>query len=175
MKKVIIILSLIFGLGFLVPEDYQMPVLGATQKDWNPKSFWYYPWGRNRVHKGIDIFAKASTPIVAPTGGFILFSGENSLGGNVILMLGAKWRLHYFAHLKEIKTKRFKLVTAGQTIGIVGSTGNAKGKQPHLHYSIKSLFPRFWQYDISQRKSLERIFFIDPGRYLMKTSLMAKM
>ena len=165
MKKAIIVFLLIFGLGFLIPESYLIPVTGATPKDWNPKSFWYYPWGHNRVHKGIDVFAKEGTAVVAPTRGFILFSGEDSVGGNVVLMLGAKWRFHYFAHLKMRKTTRFRFVKTGQTIGLVGSTGNAKGKQAHLHYAIKSLFPRFWLYDSSQKKSVERAFYIDPARY----------
>ena len=171
MKKLILLLLVIFATGFVLPEENQMPVVGATPKDWNQKSFWYYPWGNNRVHKGIDIFAKSGANIVSPTAGFVLYSGLDQLGGNVVLVLGAKWRFHYFAHLKESKAKRFSFVKAGQTIGLVGSTGNAKGKQPHLHYAIKSMFPRFWRYDASQRKSFERIFFIDPGIFLLKKNM----
>jgi len=33
-------------------------VLGATPKDWNHATFWYEPWGKSGVHKGIDIFGK---------------------------------------------------------------------------------------------------------------------
>ena len=148
-----------------------MPVVGATPKDWNKKSFWYYPWGRNRVHKGIDIFAKRGTHVVAPTSGLVLFSGKDSLGGNIVLMLSAKWRFHYFAHLEETKARQYERVKAGQLIGIVGSTGNAKGKQPHLHYSIKSMFPRIWKYDISQKKSFNHTFYIDPGIYLRRKDI----
>lgn len=167
MKKLIVSLFVIFSLGFVVPEQNQMPVIGATAKDWNQKSFWYYPWGHNRVHKGIDIFAKSGTAIVAPTSGFVLYSGLDALGGNVVLILGAKWRLHYFAHLKERNAKRFEFVGSAEVIGMVGSTGNAKGKQPHLHYSIKSLFPYFWRYDVSKKKSFSRLFFIDPAKFLL--------
>jgi murein DD-endopeptidase MepM/ murein hydrolase activator NlpD len=58
-------LTLNFG-GFLVPEGQcKIPVVGAPSKDWNYKAFWYYPWGRSGVHKGIDIFAKEGTPVFA--------------------------------------------------------------------------------------------------------------
>ncbi len=167
MKRLLLLsLLIIFAIGFIIPEDHQMPVIGASSKDWNKKSFWFYPWGHNRVHKGIDIFAKAGTKVIAPTNGLVIASGKDSLGGNIVLILGSKWRFHYFAHLQESKISPFKFVQTGETIGLIGSTGNAKGKPPHLHYSIKSLFPRFWKYDRSQKKSFERMFFIDPGRFL---------
>jgi len=47
MTKAILLLILLLGFGYLIPEQHQMPVQGATAKDWNPQSFWYYPWGRN--------------------------------------------------------------------------------------------------------------------------------
>ena len=31
--------------GLLLPERIQIPVAGASAKDWNPKSFWFEPWG----------------------------------------------------------------------------------------------------------------------------------
>ena len=167
MKKTITLLFIIFLIGFIIPEQHKMPVQGATVNDWNSQSFWYYPWGNNRVHKGIDIFAKAGTPVVAPTGGFVLFVGNISMGGNVVYMIGPKWRFHYFAHLQENKTRRFGFVDVGQTIGLVGSTGNAQGKSPHLHYSIKSLFPRLWKYDPKTIQGWTRLFFVDPGEYLI--------
>lgn len=148
----------------MIPEPHLVPVLGATTKDWNPKSFWYYPWGRSGVHKGIDIFAHKNTPVISPTHGIILFSGHLPVGGNVIYMLGPNWRVHYFAHLNEIITTG-GLVRAGQNIGLVGSTGNANGKPPHLHYSIKTLFPRITHYDSHVVHAWEKIFFINPEAF----------
>jgi peptidoglycan LD-endopeptidase LytH len=64
-----------FG-GFVIPEGQrQIPVAGASYKDWNPQSFWYHPWGRSGVHKGIDIFAKEGTPTIAATSGLVVYSG----------------------------------------------------------------------------------------------------
>lgn len=153
-------------MGFLLPEHHRIPVQSATDKDWNPLSFWYSPWGISGVHKGIDIFAKEGTPVLASTGGLVLFSGNIPVGGNVVYTLGANWRFHYYAHLQEFNVSSFSLVNAGQQIGRVGTTGNAKGKPPHLHYSIKSLFPRFWKYNSTIVASWERLFFLDPGKFL---------
>ena len=169
MKKTITLLILLtlFLSAYVIPEEHKIPVVGASMNDWNQKSFWYYPWGKNRVHKGIDIFAEAGSPVVAPTRGFVLFAGKISMGGNVVYMLGPKWRFHYFAHLQENKDRRLGFVNAGQKLGRVGSTGNAQGKQPHLHYSIKSLFPRLWKYDSKTVNAWDKLFFIDPGKYLI--------
>jgi hypothetical protein len=43
--RVAIILGLILGVGFIIPEPRVIPVLGATAADWNKDTFWYEPWG----------------------------------------------------------------------------------------------------------------------------------
>ncbi|SEA05545.1 Peptidase family M23 [Thiothrix caldifontis] len=151
---------------FLLPEIPQIPVQGASAKDWNPKSFWYYPWGRSGTHKGIDIFAKEGTPVQASTAGLVVRSGVDSLGGNVVAVLGAKWRIHYYAHLQTIKVNNGQWVTVGANIGTVGTSGNAQGKPPHLHYDIRTLYPQPWLYDSSRQQAWRRMFFVDPNSFL---------
>ena len=143
-----------------------MPVKNATPRDWNIKSFWYYPWGRSGVHKGIDIFAPQGTPVRATTGGIVLYSGSYGLGGNVVYMLGANWRFHYYAHLNTAMAYPLMPVAAGELIGTVGTSGNAQGKPPHLHYTIKSAFPRFWTYDSGHYSPWNRMYYLDPGKFL---------
>lgn len=166
MKSLFLLAILIFLLGFLPKEDRVMPVDGAGVQDWNPKSFWFYPWGRSGVHKGIDIFAPIGTTVRATTSGIVLYSGNYGLGGKVVYMLGANWRFHYYAHLNSIEVSAFTPVSAGQVIGQVGTSGNAAGKSPHLHYTIKSAFPRFWTYRQGNRSAWRRMFFLDPGKFL---------
>lgn len=96
------ILLAAFATVMLLPEFAVMPVLNATSRDWNAASFWYEPWGRSGVHKGIDIFAHRGTAVVAPTYGIVVFRGDLRMGGRVAVVLGPKWRLHYFAHLDEV-------------------------------------------------------------------------
>lgn len=173
MKKLSIFLLIIIGLaalGYIVPEKRVMPVEGATSNDWHPQSFWFYPWGRNRVHRGIDIFAKAGAPVISSTPGLVLYQGYDSLGGNVVVVLGAKWRIHYYAHLREANAQAWSWVNAGQAIGSVGDSGNAKDKQPHLHYSIRSLYPRWWEHHNDKHQAWNRLFYLDPSRFLTQAN-----
>jgi hypothetical protein len=39
--------------GLLLPERIRIPVAGASARDWNPKSFWFEPWGTSGVHKSL--------------------------------------------------------------------------------------------------------------------------
>lgn len=148
-------------IGFLIPQNLKMPVIGATKSDYNPKSFWYFPWGKSVTHKGVDIFAKKGTEIHSSTSGIVLYSGTISIGGNFVLVLGPKWRLHYYAHLDELKTSTFTLVSKNSVVGTVGSSGNAIGKAPHLHYSIVTLLPYIWKID-SDRQGWKKMFYLNP-------------
>ena len=127
---------IVLGGGLLLPEKLIVPVRGATKSDWNPKSFWFSPWGKSGVHKGIDIFAREGTPVIAACSGIVVSSEANKDGGNVVSILGPKWRIHYYAHLKTIKVGGGEFINQGEQIGTVGTTGNAVGKAPHLHYAI---------------------------------------
>lgn len=164
-KKIFLFLSIIIVIGYLLPHPFSMPVSGAGKSSYNQQSFWAYPWGSSITHKGVDIFAKEGTEVVSPTNGIIIHTGTIDKGGNIILLLGAKWRFHYFAHLKEIKTSSFSLVKSNELIGTVGTTGNAKGKPPHLHYTIKSLLPLPWNMDHSIQ-GWKKMFYINPIPYL---------
>lgn len=158
-------LALILFAGFVLPQNFSMPVIGATKSDYNKDSFWYCPWGKSGTHKGVDIFAKEGTPVHPSTKGLVIYSGNIKLGGNVILILGPKWRFHYYAHLKESTVGSFEFVNSGKIIGTVGTTGNAAGKQPHLHYSIVTPFPYFWRID-SSRQGWKKMFYLNPITYL---------
>ncbi len=164
-RKTLFVIAVLLLVGFILPERITIPVAGATAKDWHPQSFWFEPWGTSGVHKGIDIFAKPGQPLVSTTDGFVVYKGNLAKGGNVVLILGPKWRLHYFAHLQTIDTSWFNIVTSGEHIGSVGDSGNAKGKPAHLHYSILRLFPAPWAIDDSTQ-GFKKAFFIDPDKYL---------
>jgi murein DD-endopeptidase MepM/ murein hydrolase activator NlpD len=166
-RLALLIFIALITLGFVLPEARKIPVAGASVKDWNTRSFWFEPWGRSGVHKGIDIFGPLGADILSTNMGIVLFAGELERGGKVVLVLSPKWRLHYFAHLAEIDTGIGHLVRAGEKIGTLGDTGNARGKPPHLHYSIIRIFPAPWAMDDSTQGS-KKAFFIDPHTYLME-------
>lgn len=142
-----------------------MPVEKANKTSYNSKSFWFYPWGKSGTHKGVDIFAKEGTNVKSSTHGLVLYSGEIEMGGKVILILGPKWRVHYYAHLKDIKTTSFSFTKKNEVIGSVGTTGNAKGKSPHLHYAITTLIPYPWRYD-QDRQGWKKMFYLNPIEYM---------
>lgn len=166
-KKRYILLFIIIA-GLLLPQHYSVPVQGATVNSYNPQSFWYYPWGKSGTHKGIDIFAKKGTPVVAATSGLVLYTGHISLGGNVIVVLGPKWRLHYYAHLQDTHVHTLSWASRGTPIATVGDSGNAAGKPPHLHYSMATLIPYPWRIDGSHQ-GWKKMFYLDPTGYMEGT------
>lgn len=91
--------------------------------------------GRRR-HQGVDIFAPRGTPVIAVVEGYAR-SGTNELGGNVVwLRDGYRGRNLYYAHLDRWAIDGGASVRPGDTLGFVGTTGNARSTPPHLHFGI---------------------------------------
>lgn len=89
-----------------------------------------------REHEGIDIFAARGTPVVAVVDGHA-GTGTNGLGGNVVwLREGRTGRRFYYAHLDQWALDGATAVRAGDVLGFVGNTGNARSTSPHLHFGI---------------------------------------
>lgn len=166
MRKWFWVPLVILGAGFLMPQNMIIPVMDATTKNWDEKSFWAYPWGTSITHKGIDIFAEKGTDVIASTNGIVVYTYEGGKGGRSVMMLGPKWRFHYYAHLNEIKTFPLKPVKRGAVVGTVGDTGNAKGKPPHLHYAITTPFPYPKQYDSVAVQGWKKMFHLNPDIWL---------
>ena len=92
--------------------------------------------GRRR-HEGIDIFAPRGTPAVAAVDGWITAQTTNRLGGNVVWIWSMRQRIGlYYAHLDRHAVLPGERVRAGDIVGYVGNTGNARGTPPHLHFGV---------------------------------------
>lgn len=101
------------------------------------KSFFGDPRsGGQRRHEGVDIFAPRGTAAVAADRGIVTRVGENRLGGRVVWMQTAGGLSLYYAHLEEQEVRTGERVSAGEVLGRVGNTGNARDTPPHLHFSI---------------------------------------
>jgi murein DD-endopeptidase MepM/ murein hydrolase activator NlpD len=161
----LVLIFIPLGIGLFFEQDIVIPVKGATSRDWNPRSFWHPDWGASGVHKGIDIFASRGTDVLAAVSGLVVFQGELNLGGKALAILDPKWRLHYYAHLDSAAVSAGKWVSQGNVVGKVGNTGNARGRPPHLHYSIISLIPRFGRYS-DREEGWKLMFFLNPSDYL---------
>jgi hypothetical protein len=88
-------------------------------------------------HQGEDIFAPRGTAIVAVDDGQARNTTDPK-GGNVVYLVSPDGDTTYYAHLDSWEipggAQGAGAVKAGDTIGYVGSTGNAAGKDPHLHF-----------------------------------------
>jgi murein DD-endopeptidase MepM/ murein hydrolase activator NlpD len=99
---------------------------------------WHAARGGNRLHEGQDIFAPQGTPIYFATSGYVLKVGENTLGGQTVSVAGAGGRVYYYAHLDSYARNLHEgnYVTPRTILGYVGTTGNAAGTPPHLHFGV---------------------------------------
>jgi murein DD-endopeptidase MepM/ murein hydrolase activator NlpD len=86
----------------------------------------------------------------------------------VVAVLGPKWRIHYYAHLEEGRTRAWHWINRGEWLGSVGTSGNAAGKPPHLHYAVITQLPYPWRYR-PERFGFERMFYLDPGERLLRS------
>ena len=164
--RLLLVVVAIILIGLLIPQNLKMPVVGADDNSYNHETFWYEGWGSSIVHKGIDVFAKKGTSVHSATKGIVLITTEYGKGGKFVLVLGPKWRLHYYAHLDEIKTERFAFVTQDTEIGTVGNTGNAINTPAHLHYGIGTLVLYPWRIDRAPL-GWQKMFYLNPIDYLL--------
>jgi len=93
--------------------------------------------GGARRHEGVDIFAPKYTPVLACADGEVSRVNENNLGGNVVWQAvgGRRYQL-YYAHLDKQLVREGQDVKIGDTIGLVGNTGNARTTPAHLHFGV---------------------------------------
>jgi|ERR1043166_142490 len=99
---------------------------------------WGAPRGDNRRHEGQDIFAPKGTPILSATAGYVVKVGEDNLGGHTVSVMGDGGRKYYYAHLDSYapNLEVGDYVTRKTVLGYVGTTGNADGTPPHLHFGV---------------------------------------
>ncbi len=88
-----------------------------------------------RKHEGVDVFAPRGTPVVAVDDGRVSRVGNNRLGGKTVSLYANNYSF-YYAHLDSQLVNMGQRVNAGDTLGLVGNTGNAITTAPHLHFGI---------------------------------------
>lgn len=72
--------------------------------------------------------------------GVITRVSQNELGGKVIFLRPEKTNYNvYYAHLDSQLVEEGQRVVKGQTIGLVGNTGNAHTTAAHLHFGIYTI------------------------------------
>jgi murein DD-endopeptidase MepM/ murein hydrolase activator NlpD len=90
-------------------------------------------WGR--LHAGIDIGARIGTPIAAAKAGRVVFSGQQSGYGNVVVIDHGGGFTTLYGHQSRLAASVGDNVSQGQVIGYSGNTGHSTG--PHLHFETR--------------------------------------
>lgn len=107
--------------------SFQTPTNGYISSRFGPR------WGT--IHRGLDIAAPTGTPIVSSDSGKITYAGYNSGGyGYMVKVSHGNGFETLYAHCSQLYVSVGDVVSAGDTIAAVGSTGNSTG--PHLHFEV---------------------------------------
>ena len=87
-----------------------------------------------RRHTGVDFPEDQGTPVIATMSGLVVWSGKNGPWGNLVVVENSGYQTWY-AHFDSINVYKGEVVSQGDLIGNIGTTGNSTGY--HLHYGIK--------------------------------------
>jgi peptidoglycan LD-endopeptidase LytH len=161
LKRALVVTAVLFVIGVLAthrtawalirfaatPSELTVPVAGVARS--SLRSSWGEPRSGHRRHQGIDIFARRGTPVVAAAAGEVVRIGHDRLGGNVVWVAGGGARLYYYAHLDHFEPGLTvgERVAPGAPLGRVGTTGNARGTPPHLHFGVYPAARAFYAVD----------------------------
>ena len=117
------------------PQLSVFPVGGAGLRDVG--SLWGDPRdGGRRRHEGIDVFHPRGTPLLAAADGRVTRVRDGGLGGRQVWLRTADGLRLYYAHLDRQLATEGQTLRAGDTLGTVGNTGNARTTPPHLHFGV---------------------------------------
>jgi murein DD-endopeptidase MepM/ murein hydrolase activator NlpD len=90
--------------------------------------------GKRTFHHGIDIATHYGNPIVATADGIVIMARSDKMGGKTIKIKHMFGYTTVYCHLSKYLVKVGQKVKRGETIGLIGNTGKARG--PHVHYEV---------------------------------------
>ncbi|MES2994956.1 MAG: M23 family metallopeptidase [Patescibacteria group bacterium] len=120
-------------------ENLPIPIaLGVALRNLS-KNFGDDRDGGARSHEGLDIMAPRGAYIASPTEAVVTRTGKGSSAGTYVYTMGPGGETFAYMHLDGIADgiKSGSELKAGDLIGYVGDTGNAKGGATHLHFEIR--------------------------------------
>jgi murein DD-endopeptidase MepM/ murein hydrolase activator NlpD len=115
------------GSGIPSASGFIWPVNGAVVSG--------FGWRGGRMHEGIDITASSGTPIWAAAAGTVIWASWRGGYGNCVVVDHGNGLATLYAHASSILVGVSQSVGQGETIALVGSTGNSSG--PHLHFEVR--------------------------------------
>ena len=90
--------------------------------------------GLPSMHKGLDFAGKEDDPVSATGAGLIVWAGERYGYGNLVEIDHGDGLVTRYGHNKQLNVRIGDVVTKGQHIALMGSTGRSTG--PHVHYEV---------------------------------------
>ncbi|MCL6268963.1 M23 family metallopeptidase [Sansalvadorimonas sp. 2012CJ34-2] len=90
--------------------------------------------GRPALHQGVDFAGKEGSDVIAVGSGVVTWSGERSGYGLLVEINHGNGYVTRYAHNKEILVKVGDIVSKGQTVSHMGSSGRSTG--PHVHFEV---------------------------------------
>ena len=123
--------------AYLRALDLRIPVAGTTRAALPPSSF--ADARGQRRHEAYDIHAPRGTPVLAATDGELAKLHVSDAGGNMVYTYDTSGRfVLFYAHLDRYHPGLAEgmPIRRGDTLGYVGTTGNAPVGVPHLHFAI---------------------------------------
>ena len=122
-----------------IPEKIVKPLSGETALPYSMEMLTYNPTTRDwRVHDGMDIVAEAGTPVCSAADGTVYtVCDDDTMGMTVVIRHSGGYTTEYASLDENVPVKAGDAVTAGQTIGYVGSTALLEsGVGDHVHFSV---------------------------------------
>lgn len=117
------------------PSQYLWPA-PSSKTITSPYGYRIHPiFGYKKMHTGIDIGAKKGADIIAAASGTVIMAQYYGGYGNCIIIDHGGGMSTLYAHMSAYVAKNGDVVSAGDVIGKVGSTGNSTG--PHLHFEVR--------------------------------------
>lgn len=97
---------------------------------------WGAPRPGGRRHKGTDVFAPYGSPAYAVNDGTIQRVNSGPTSGLAIQLRAVDGNVYFYAHEASVSVRTGQKVKAGQVIGRVGTSGNARGSSAHVHFEL---------------------------------------
>ena len=138
--------------------DFCFPVRGVKSSP--------YGWRWRRGHHGVDIALRTGDPVHAVFGGTVRVASRMGGYGNCVVVRHSNGLETLYGHLSKINVSTDQEVSAGDVLGLGGSTGNSTG--PHLHFECRFLYQTFdpeWILDFNSHSLRTRRLHLDKSYF----------
>ena len=90
--------------------------------------------GYSAVHKGLDFAGPAGTKVSSVAAGLVTWAGERAGYGQMVEINHGNGLATRYCHAEKLLVKQGDMVSKGQYVALMGSTGRSTG--PHLHFEV---------------------------------------